>query len=302
MPKFKTACKIAEDENENYKKSPESPRPSYVNLNDNEKETDNKEIHNKNITEKSIIIDNIQIDEYKKLKNKLDFMVNNHKEEIKNLKNSFSSDIEQYKDTILNLQDELRLKPEKTKKNKPTPSIIPNDIIEPLVPKCILDLYPIPIYNVTDDDAKHDKEIKELLYFANMEEYIVMNHNSDLVDRVDIIKDKISIDYLVEFRLKYENKKITDNSKLRMKRKIIRSKQLFKDYSNKLSNVKIYMSYLGKMTDNEFKVWEIELRKILNCVKTDEEIEEKICTKIIKSGKNKGNKCGKTNCTRHMYH
>lgn len=165
--------------------------------------------------------------------------------------------------------------------------------------KPILTRFPIHIYNITDEDAKYDKDIKNLLYFANMEDYIIMNHNSDIVDEIEKL-NKVSIDYLVEYRLKYEGKDVNKNTKLYMKRKIIRSKDLFKDYNKKLCRVRFSLSNLARMSDNDYKLWKNELNLIINNIELENENE--ICSYIIKSGKRQGLPCGKYNCIRHKSH
>ncbi|KAI7870109.1 hypothetical protein K492DRAFT_178476 [Lichtheimia hyalospora FSU 10163] len=166
--------------------------------------------------------------------------------------------------------------------------------------KPILERFPIYIYNVTDEDAKNDQDIKNLLYFANMEEYIIMNHNSDIVDEVDKLS-KVDIEFLVDYRLKYEKKNITKDSKLYMTRKIMRSKDLFRDYKEKLCKVKFSLSSLSKMSNNDYIEWKNELNKILNNVEIDNN-DISLCSYIIKSGKRKDLPCGKINCMRHKSH
>lgn len=231
-----------------------------------------------------------------KLDDELKFeLENKYKEETKNLKEEYEKQIrelkeknKEYKNNENNNRNKVPTEKEDKKKDRRNKG------------KPILERFPIYIYNVTDEDAKNDQDIKNLLYFANMEEYIIMNHNSDIVDEVDKLS-KVDIEFLVDYRLKYEKKNITKDSKLYMTRKIMRSKDLFRDYKEKLCKVKFSLSSLSKMSNNDYIEWKNELNKILNNVEIDNN-DTSLCSYIIKSGKRKGLPCGKINCMRHKSH
>lgn len=237
----------------------------------------------KNNKETNINIEQKYIDENIKLKK----LEEDYKKQIEELKKGIKETKNKTNDTkdannSNGIIEETRKKRDKRNKGKP-----------------ILDRFPIHLYNVTDEDSKNDPDIKNLLYFANMEEYIIMNHNSDIVDEVDKI-NKVSIEFLVDYRLKYEGKNITNNSKMYMTRKILRSKDLFKDYKEKLLKVRFSLSNLSRMSNNDYIEWKNELHKILDNV---EEVNNyNVCGYIIKSGKRKGLPCGKYNCMRHKNH
>lgn len=231
-----------------------------------------------------------------KLDDELKFeLENKYKEETKILKEEYEKQIrelkeknKEYKNNESNNRNKVPTEKEDKKKDRRNKG------------KPILERFPIYIYNVTDEDAKNDQDIKNLLYFANMEEYIIMNHNSDIVDEVDKLS-KVDIEFLVDYRLKYEKKNITKDSKLYMTRKIMRSKDLFRDYKEKLCKVKFSLSSLSKMSNNDYIEWKNELNKILNNVEIDNN-DTSLCSYIIKSGKRKGLPCGKINCMRHKSH
>lgn len=169
----------------------------------------------------------------------------------------------------------------------------------------ILSRYPFKQY-IFDDKLNENDILKELYEFATMEETFRTKYQSDLYIKMEHINEKylldinkIKINDIVEFRLKAEGKPVNDDSKLRLRRKIERSKELYQEHKNRLSKFKFYISHLSRMSDTEWNQWKLAVRNIINTNLGP--ITEEKCSYIFKKGKNKGKICGIANCNNKQH-
>lgn len=155
----------------------------------------------------------------------------------------------------------------------------------------ILDRYPV---------KKLDSINNEILKFVASENAFIIKFQYDICRRVDKSVDEISFDDIFDFKVSCGDLSDTSQERNRFKNKLRRCKYLYTIYEDKLCNFKISLYYLGEMSETNWKLWINEFHKLVLDIYPDFKIDEnktKICQYVFKSGKKKGNACGKNDCT-----
>lgn len=106
-----------------------------------------------------------------------------------------------------------------------------------------------------------------------------------------LIHEKI-INLIVEKRLEFEDKSKNRSSRTRMKNKIMRCKELFDRYKDRLSYFRFYISHLEEMSQANYNLWLEEVDKIIN----DRFKENEGCQFIYQRTDKAGEKCRWINC------
>ncbi|KAI7873320.1 hypothetical protein K492DRAFT_176419 [Lichtheimia hyalospora FSU 10163] len=155
--------------------------------------------------------------------------------------------------------------------------------------KPVIERYTFKPYNITEIDNV-DEETKKILEYANYEETYRAQFQSELVHKAGN-SEKI-INLIVEKRLEFEDKSKNRSSRTRMKNKIMRCKELFDRYKDRLSYFRFYISHLEEMSQANYNLWLEEVDKIIN----DRFKENEGCQFIYQRTDKAGEKCRWINC------
>lgn len=146
----------------------------------------------------------------------------------------------------------------------------------------ILERFTVKVYN--DKDLKNS----EVLQFVGSEDCFMIEYQYKIADKINKKIDEISIDDVIDFKIKYEGFRNTRTRRTELKHLITRCRDLFEKYGKGLGKFKISLYYLKIMSDDEWIEWLNEFDKLFNKVVNKEDI----CKHQYKNGK----ECGKLNC------
>lgn len=160
----------------------------------------------------------------------------------------------------------------------------------------IMERFPVKIYK------NRDIGDSEILQFVSSENCFMIEYQSKIADKLNKNIENITIDDVVNFKLKYDEindenklKKKNKSIKTKIKRLILRSENLYNKYGKKLCKFKISLNYLKEMSEEEWTKWLSEFDNIFNDVCKN----ETICNHKYKNGK----ECGRINCKiKHKEH
>lgn len=142
---------------------------------------------------------------------------------------------------------------------------------------------------------EEDIKDSEILRFVGEEDCFNIEYQYLVANKIDKNQENITIDDVVEFKIKYEKKRNTKTRRKEYRYLITRCNYLFEKYKKNLGKFKFSLYNISSMSDddwNEYKeAFDILYREIFK-----DSIE---CDAIIKSGYNKGNKCNRLNCKIH---
>jgi hypothetical protein len=251
IPKFKPAWKL-DEENKKLDKFPETPIFERNIINKNKsiiKDEPIKNDKNFNFTFDSNTKSkfNNQSDFHrltdlcKNLQEKIDSMDNKHKDEINNLKETYNNDINEYKESILKLQEDLQIKTNLSNTKRPK-NLDKNKKPE----KTALEKWGVNVYSI--------RNTNEVLDFMATEEKVMVRFQSMIVEKIDINDNKIWNEI---FKFAVDNGKVRNSrqNKLQFKNKIIRCNELYKEYGENLGRFKIKISYLGLLSEDDWKIY-----------------------------------------------
>lgn len=146
----------------------------------------------------------------------------------------------------------------------------------------ILERYKVKVYN--NEDLKNS----ELLQFVGSEDCFLIEYQYKISEKIKKNIENISIDDVIDFKIKYEGYRNTRTRRTELRHLITRSKILFEKYGKKLCRFKVSLSHIRIMSDEDWEEWLIEFDELFNSVLNS----EKICDYKYKNGK----QCGKMNC------
>lgn len=259
------------------------------------------------IQNKSIDIDND--DKFKSLKDdydKLYYERENNKDEI----NNYLDDIKTMNDTIKELEDKLKNIPNEEEienkykiiyedkmkqKNKINKTIKENNKSDtfPITEKNdkianLLKRFPITVYRDINDNEIKDMVASECSYIVKYQ-YEISNKTNN--------QNEISINDIVDYIIIQE--KLTHQEKNRLLNKYERCYYLHKTYYDKLNIFKFDLSHISVMTKEEWKLWLVELHKLIKNEYPDDVSDNIIvnnCKFIYLRGEKKGQPCNRIEC------
>lgn len=133
-----------------------------------------------------------------------------------------------------------------------------------------------------------DLRDSEILQFVSSEDCFMIEYQYKIAEKVNKNIENISIDDIIDFKIKYEGFRNISSRRTEIRHLITRSKYLFEKYGKKLSKFKISLNHLKIMNDEEWNEWKIEFDKLYNEIcKNNME-----CKHVYRNNK----KCGKINC------
>lgn len=142
--------------------------------------------------------------------------------------------------------------------------------------------------HIKDDDIKDS----EILRFVGEEDCFNIEYQYLVANKIDKKQENISIDDVVDFKIKYENKRNTRTRRKEYRYLIKRCNYLFDKYDKNLGKFKISLYNLRTMSDDDWNEWKIAFDNLYKEVFKDS-IK---CDIILKSGRNKGKPCNRLNC------
>jgi hypothetical protein len=145
----------------------------------------------------------------------------------------------------------------------------------------ILDRFKVKVYN--DEDLKNS----EILQFVGSEDCFMIEFQYKIADKINKKVEEVTIDDVINFKIKYEGLRNTYTRRTEFRRLITRCKILYEKHEKKLCKFKISLSHLKIMSDDEWEEWLIEFNKLV-----EEVSKEKLCKHKYKNG----NICGKISC------
>lgn len=146
----------------------------------------------------------------------------------------------------------------------------------------ILDRFKVKFF--TNEDLKDS----EVLQFVGSEDCFLIEYQYKISDKINKKIDDITIDDVINFKIKYEGLRNTYTRRTEFKRLITRCRYLYEKHNKKLSMFKISLSHLKIMSEDDWDEWIIEFDKLVEDVSN----KEKICHHKYKNG----NICNKLNC------
>lgn len=152
----------------------------------------------------------------------------------------------------------------------------------------------LPILERFGIKAFDDNDIKnsEILKLVSEEDCFNIEYQHLVACKLNKKDENITIDDVVDFKIKYEKKRNTNTRRKEYRYLIKRCTFLFGKYDKNLGKFKIPLYNLRSMSDDEWEEFKIEFDKLYteifkNSIK---------CNSILKSGRNKGNPCNRLNC------
>lgn len=142
--------------------------------------------------------------------------------------------------------------------------------------------------HIKNEDIKDS----EILRFVGEEDCFNIEYQYLVANKIDKKQENISIDDVVEFKIKYENKRNTKSRRKEYRYLIKRCSYLFNKYDKNLGKFKISLSSLRIMSEDEWNQWKIAFDNLYKEVFKDS-IK---CDVILKYGRNKGKPCNRLNC------
>lgn len=136
--------------------------------------------------------------------------------------------------------------------------------------------------NAYNYNSKNKNSI-ELLDFIGTEYKVLIKFNSVVSEKINH-NDKDIWNEI--FKFKIDNKELTNNTKYSYKNKVLRCKEIYDKYGDSLGKFKIYVNYLGKLNDNEWKEYLIEFDKLYKNTINENDIckhkykNDKTCNRI----------------------
>lgn len=112
-----------------------------------------------------------------------------------------------------------------------------------------IERYPVKVYEKTNS---------ELLQFVSEENKFKIKYQYKIAEKLDKKIEDISINDIINFKIRYEGLKDNKDQRSRLKRKIERCKFLYETYGEKLGRFKISLNSLADMTENIWNEWKIE--------------------------------------------
>lgn len=159
----------------------------------------------------------------------------------------------------------------------------------------IMERYPVKKINNVDN---------EIFKFVASEDTFLIKYQYDICRKLDKSVEEITFDDIFDFKVSYGDLSDTPQERSRFKNKLRRCKHLYNIYEDKLNNFKISLYYLSSISENDWSIWKKEFHKLILELYPEFKIDEnknKICQYVFKSGKKKGDICGKYECT-NKYH
>lgn len=142
-----------------------------------------------------------------------------------------------------------------------------------------IERYPVKIYEKTNS---------ELLQFVSEENKFKINYQYKISEKINKKIEEITIDEIIDYKIKCEGLKDNKDQRKRLKYKIERCKTLYEKYDEKLGRFKISLNYLSEMPEKSWNSWLLSFDKIVNDLYKQS---------IICEYKYKNNKfCGKYDC------
>lgn len=150
-----------------------------------------------------------------------------------------------------------------------------NDKSLPILERCNVKPY---TYNKKLND---NKKALQILEFMDSEHKVIVRFNSCIAEKVN----EVNIEEIWKeiFKHKVENNELSNSpsSKSNFKYKILRCQELYKLYDENLSKFQIYIGYIGRLTDSEWKEYLKEFDKLYNnTINTNNK-----CKHLYKNGK-----------------
>lgn len=118
-----------------------------------------------------------------------------------------------------------------------------------------IERYPVTIY---------DKSNSELLNFVSEENKFLIKFQYKIAEKLDKKIEEISINDIIDFKIKCEGLNDNKDQRKRLKFKIERCKILYEKYGEKLSRVKISLNYLSEMPEKIWFEWLQSLDNLIN--------------------------------------
>jgi predicted RNase H-like nuclease (RuvC/YqgF family) len=136
------------------------------------------------------------------------------------------------------------------------------------------------------NEERNNKKHKGIIEFISSEYKFLVRFNSSIIEKIG--EDNDIWEHIYEFKIKNGELKDTYSNKSNFKYKLLRCKELYDIYGENLSKFRIYVTYLGRLTQKEWKDFLIEFDKLYNNIIN----EEYKCKHTYKDGK----KCDRINC------
>lgn len=146
----------------------------------------------------------------------------------------------------------------------------------------ILDRFKVKVFK--DEDLKDS----EVLQFVGSEDCFLIEYQYKIANKIHKKVDDITIDDVINFKIKYEGLRNTYTRRTELRRLITRCRDLFEKYGKRLCKFKITLYHLKIMSDDEWEEWVTEFDKLFNKIN----IDKNICKHQYKNG----NICGKISC------
>lgn len=230
------------------------------------------------LNEEIIELKNIN-NQYKQSENEIDI------DSIKNkLQKEFQAQIEELKLKHIKEINELK------NVNIPTPSTSDDIKLKNVLPigdirsndkLDILTRYPIKQYNINEIGGN---EIKALIAAENS---FKIKYQYQIAKKLNKNIDSITMDEIIDFKIKQEN--LNPKDKYKLKRKIERCYYLYNKYGDKLNILKFSLRNVSYMNTKDWELWLEELDKIIQNIPEN-------CQYVFKKGARKDQKCGVLNC------